>query len=130
MIAFDSEVPFDSVADFDGSNHIFMVNSQEPASSASFLCCSPGVAAFIMASINAFSSGGFSFLSSASDTLPMRTIPRLNIATHSTFVFTVVSFRRRRGKKQLRDGVRLEQSRATVKSSVAVRLSIIHENDI
>src|SRR6266508_3461475 len=53
-----SEVPVDSSGGLEGSIHIVTLVSQVPIMDSSFLCGSPGVAAFVIASIIAFSSGG------------------------------------------------------------------------
>src|SRR5262249_37843019 len=47
-------VPADSSGGLDGSIHIFTFASNLPTNGSSFLCASPGVAAFCMASIMAF----------------------------------------------------------------------------
>src|SRR5215203_4480483 len=46
-------VPLDSIAGWLGSIHILLVNVQSPARRARFLCGSPGLMAFIMASSGA-----------------------------------------------------------------------------
>src|SRR6266508_3058252 len=53
-----SEVPVDSSGGLEGSIHIVTLVSQVPTLDSSFLCGSRGVAAFVIASIMAFSSGG------------------------------------------------------------------------
>src|SRR5689334_13144500 len=86
----------DSPGSLVGSSHIFTLTSQEPASAASCLCCSPGVPAFIMASMYAFSSGGSAFLSSAQERGPASSAATLRSIGSTTVFLMIVSFHRSR----------------------------------
>src|SRR5262249_54394800 len=86
-----SHVPLISLGGLDGSVHILRAQSHLPASASSFLCISPGAAAFIMASMAAFSSGVSAFFTSSARSVanaasvgkrPARTIVVRNMLSH------------------------------------------------
>src|SRR6266508_4980893 len=79
-----SEVPVDSSGGLEGSIHIVTLVSQVPIMDSSFLCGSPGVAAFVIASIIAFSSGGPALAAFFPFSSPIATQASSTIARAST----------------------------------------------
>src|ERR1041384_3147134 len=96
-----SDVPADSSGGFDGSIHTFTFESKLPIIASSFLCASPGVAAFCIASIAAFWSIGaaaaffsgafFSIALSCADPAPAASTATANpAAAHRHLMFDLL----------------------------------------
>src|ERR1051326_835993 len=89
-----SAVPVDSIGGAPGAIHDFTVTFHEPTMWSSFLCASPGVEAFIHASICAFcmSSPAF-FVSSANRALVQRASAHPRIRIFRICLLQIVRFR-------------------------------------